>query len=1000
MRDEVLALFRELADLSPEARARYFAEHAVNPALRAEVESLLAYDAPESFAGPVEHEAKELLSRRPAPGPSEYGPYRSVGVLGEGGMGIVYLAEQTEPVRRRVALKVIKHPGAESLIVRFQSERQALALLDHPNIARLYDAGETADGRPWFAMEYVAGLPITDFCDTNQLGVRDRLRLFQQVCRAVEHAHEKGIIHRDLKPSNILVAKIDGTPTPKIIDFGVAKAINLRLAERTMFTEMGMLIGTPEYMSPEQAGDAEIGNATDVYSLGVVLYELLVGATPFDSKSLRRAGYNEICRILRETDPPLPATRLHSLGDTAGEVARRRGASLGALERTLHGDLEWIAMKALEKEPARRYPLPGDFAADLERHLLHQPVKARAPSPGYRFAKFVRRRRPEFIAAAGLLLALLAGVQTLWRARVAPGPATMTDRRIDLPGVSYRFSMTDGLRTMYWDQTGTGDMVFDDPSRKIHRVIRKLAIDDLQDWEPSKDISKVAFLFRARPDRPTTLAVSDADGAGYRELLRDDANGGILGQRSTLGQWSWDNRWVLLTGEFQGERRLLAISPADGTRRVLVRWSAGELFFDAPVFSPDGRYVAYGISSEEAGGGRVSRIFVAPFAGGEPQPVHEERAPKGAHVGLGLFDWTPTGRHLLILSARTGKAALHLLPVKDGRADGEPVFVRNGAFTWGHTTRSGAFIYQRNGALWSMFVSTLDSGGRPGAWRRIEGMGQNQYSPWPRWSPDSRQIVYLAMDPEADRVGDTQVRVRNIISRDDREVYRLPGTASCTWGSRQPQVYCREVATRGRVLRISPETGAVEFLGAIEEEGAFVDRVSRDDRALYLTRTLFTERSGGTSLIRWDFTQRRETVVSQGETGAPDWVRISPDGKWLIRVRRRQLQVAPASGGDWTPRGSTDEAGFAVSPDGVWLYYPGADEAGRRGMFRVRMQGGPREGVSGLPDNAKTLMEMEISPDGRQMIAAVYDEQTGFQAWALENFLPGAAKPSTGLGSR
>src|SRR5438552_2398693 len=304
MRDEVLALFRELADLSPEARARYFIEHRVDPNVRAEVESLLAHDAPTgSLAGPVAREATDLLQSRAAPASGAYGPYRTVGVLGEGGMGIVYLAEQTEPVRRRVALKVIKD-AAGSLIARFESERQALALLDHPNIARLYDAGETADGRPWFAMEYVPGLPITDYCDNNQLGCRERLALFQQVCRAVEHAHEKGIIHRDLKPSNILVAKIDGAAVPKVIDFGVAKAVNLRLTERTLFTEMGMLIGTPEYMSPEQAGVAEVGSTTDIYSLGVVLYELLVGATPFDSKALRRAGYNEICRIIRETDPP------------------------------------------------------------------------------------------------------------------------------------------------------------------------------------------------------------------------------------------------------------------------------------------------------------------------------------------------------------------------------------------------------------------------------------------------------------------------------------------------------------------------------------------------------------------------------------------------------------------------------------------------------------------------------------------------------------------------
>ena len=230
------------------------------------------------------------------------------------------------------------------------------------------------------------------------------------------------------------------------------------------------------------------------------------------------------------------------------------------------------------------------------------------------------------------------------------------------------------------------------------------------------------------------------------------------------------------------------------------------------------------------------------------------------------------------------------------------------------------------------------------------------------------------------------VRVLNVVTGEDREVYRFPGTASCTWGSRRAQVYCREVAMRGRILRISPETGAVEVLGVIEEQGVFVDRVSRDDRALYLTRTLFAERSGGTSCVRWDFAERRETVVREGQIDAPDWVRISPDEQWLIRIRRQQLEVSPVSVGGWTQKGSANGEAFAVSPDSAWLYYAGADATGR-GLFRVRMQGGHRERLADLPANAKTLMEIEISPDGRQVVAAAYDDQN-FEAWALENFVP------------
>ncbi len=283
----------------------------------------------------------------------DFGPYHTMGVLGEGGMGIVYLVEQREPVRRRVALKILKSGEAGSTVLaRFESESQALALMDHPNIANVYDAGTTSAGRPYFAMEYVPGIPITEYCDRNLLGFRDRLTLFQQVCQGVHHAHQKGIIHRDMKPSNVLVMLQDGKPVPKVIDFGVAKAVNQRLVEKTLFTEIGMLIGTPEYMSPEQADltGLDVDITTDIYSLGVLLYELLVGALPFDSATLRKAGYAQIQRIIRDGEPPKPSTRFSSMGDAAEEVARHRRSDVRTLTRLLRGDLEWITMKAIEKE--------------------------------------------------------------------------------------------------------------------------------------------------------------------------------------------------------------------------------------------------------------------------------------------------------------------------------------------------------------------------------------------------------------------------------------------------------------------------------------------------------------------------------------------------------------------------------------------------------------------------------------------------------------------------
>jgi serine/threonine protein kinase/tetratricopeptide (TPR) repeat protein len=357
--------------------------------------------------------------------PERVGAYRILERLGEGGMGVVYLAEQTEPVRRRVALKVIKHGmDTKRVVARFEAERQALAMMDHPCVAKVYDAGSTEGGRPYFAMEYVQGVPITEHCDRQRLTTRERLELFQQVCEGVQHAHQNAIIHRDLKPSNVLVSYQDEKATPKIIDFGVAKAIHHRLTEKTVYTEMGVLIGTPEYMSPEQAEmtGQNVDTRTDVYSLGVMLYELLVGALPFESKELREAGFDEVRRKIREEEPSKPSARLSTLkGERSTESARMRRTELPSLRRDLAGDLDWITMKALEKDRARRYGSPHELAADLKRYLMHEPVSASPPSASYRAKKFVRRNRVavSFAAVVTLLLVGFAATMAVQAQRIA-----------------------------------------------------------------------------------------------------------------------------------------------------------------------------------------------------------------------------------------------------------------------------------------------------------------------------------------------------------------------------------------------------------------------------------------------------------------------------------------------------------------------------------------------------------------------------------------------------
>ena len=344
------------------------------------------------------------------------GPYRLTQLLGMGGMGEVWRAEQTHPFHRTVALKLIKAGmDTRAVVARFDSERQALALMEHPNIAKVFDASATDAGRPYFVMEYVPGLPITEYCDKHRLTIRQRLELFVKVCEGVQHAHQKGIIHRDLKPSNVLVEELDQKPVPKIIDFGLAKAvIGTRLTDATMFTEAGGVVGTPDYMSPEQADrEPNIDTRTDVYSLGIILYELLVGTLPFAAEQLRQNGVEAMLQKICHEEPPRPSTRLKSLGKSSTNSAANRREEPQTLERRLRGELDWITIKALEKDRNRRYGSPSELAADVDRYLRDQPVLAGAPSAAYRAGKFVKRHRLVVGVAALVLVLLLAFAVTM-----------------------------------------------------------------------------------------------------------------------------------------------------------------------------------------------------------------------------------------------------------------------------------------------------------------------------------------------------------------------------------------------------------------------------------------------------------------------------------------------------------------------------------------------------------------------------------------------------------
>src|SRR5271155_4718206 len=447
--DRTESLFAAAVALPTEERGAYLERECPgDPALRDRLVALLrAHDRaghlidrpgngdPDETAGyaPTSEQAGTIIASR----------YKLLEEIGEGGMGTVWVAEQTQPVRRKVALKLIKAGmDSKSVLARFEAERQALAVMDHPNIAKVLDGGLTEAGRPFFVMEYVKGVPITDYCDATRLSVPERLNLFVQVCQAVQHAHQKGIIHRDLKPSNILVAPYDDKPVPKVIDFGLAKAMHQSLTEKTLYTAHEMVLGTPLYMSPEQAqlNNLDVDTRADIYSLGVLLYELLTGTTPLERKRFKEAAWDEVRRMIREEEPPRPSMRLSST-DTLPSLATFRHTEPAKIMKLLRGELDCIVMKPLDKDRTRRYETASGFARDIQRYLDDEVVEARPPSAGYRVGKFVRRHKGQVIGAGLVMLALLAGiVGTTWglirearaNARLAESLDRETTANVDL----------------------------------------------------------------------------------------------------------------------------------------------------------------------------------------------------------------------------------------------------------------------------------------------------------------------------------------------------------------------------------------------------------------------------------------------------------------------------------------------------------------------------------------------------------------------------------------
>jgi eukaryotic-like serine/threonine-protein kinase len=872
--------------------------------------------------------------------------------LGAGGMGEVWVADQTEPVQRRVALKVVR-PGLDSasMLARFDQERQALALMDHPNVARVLDAGIDDAGRPYFVMELIKGAPITDYCDTGRLSLRDRLELFVPVCQAVQHAHQKGIIHRDLKPSNILVALYDGRPIPKVIDFGVAKATGPRLTEQSIFTEVGSVIGTLEYMSPEQAelNNLDVDTRTDVYSLGVLLYELLTGTTPLDPKRVKEGPLLEVLRIIREDDTIWPSARLSTVAELPS-VAAKRGAEPRKLNGLVRGELDWIVMRALEKDRNRRYATASAFADDVQHYLADEPVLAGPPGAGYRVRKFLGRHRGPVLGAAVVLLALVAGVVGLLVGLVE------ARRQGDLTEQARKEEADQRRRTewlLYASQVNLAQQAWDNNNAALALHYLETCRPDFRGWEHD-------YLYTLFHGHQRTLGTPRT----FRETGEPISSVAVSadGKRVVSGSDDWTVRvWDVDTGR-------VSLTLMGHTEAVT-----------CVGLSPDGKRIA--------SGGRDNVVRVWDAATGRSIVTYRAHSdhvnsvafsPDSKRVVSSSQDRTvrewdaDTGREILVLSGPNFPSCASVILSPDGR---RVIGASNSVVTiWDAATGKAADYLEGHGAK----VTALDvsSDGK----RIVSGSEDCLVKVWnperskksvTLWghtgpvtsvtiSPNGKWIVSGGIDRTV-RVwdADTGRELRTLRGHTDQ----VSGVAMSADGKRVVSgshdmtvkvwdAVWDGAATRGTRTRLSA-MGKVSSL-AVSPDG-------RWGASGYSDRPL---------LEVWDITTGQNLRAFRGGEGSVTGVAFSPDGRRLASANADgTVRVLDAADGDanLTLQGHTDSVtSVSWSPDGKRLASGSMDRTARVWDAATGRQ------TLTLPWHTQTVLSVAWSPDGRRIVSGDY----------------------------